>query len=38
MVNDSLCPSNTPVSVVYDDHKDEDGFLYIKYTGENTFG
>ena len=38
MVNNSLCPSNTPVSVIYDDHKDEDGFLYIKYTGENTFG
>tara|TARA_B100001094_G_scaffold193847_2_gene187718 strand:+ start:1669 stop:2013 length:345 start_codon:yes stop_codon:yes gene_type:complete len=38
MVNNSICPSNTPISVVYDDHKDQDGFLYIKYTSENTFG
>lgn len=26
------------MSGVYDDHKDEDGFLYITYSGENTFG
>lgn len=26
------------MSNVYDDHKDEDGFLYITYSGENTFG
>ena len=38
MVNNSICPSNTPVGVVYEDHKDKDGFLYIKYTNENTFG
>lgn len=23
---------------VYDEHKDEDGFLYVSYSGENTFG
>ena len=38
MVNNTICPSNTPICNVYNDHKDEDGFLYIKYTGENTFG
>jgi len=38
MVNGSLCPSNTPISVIYEDHKDKDGFLYIKYASENTFG
>ena len=38
MVNDTICPSNTPISVIYDDHKDNDGFLYITYTSENTFG
>ena len=26
------------MATVYDDHKDEDGFLYITYSGENTFG
>ena len=25
-------------SQVYDEHKDQDGFLYITYSGENTFG
>lgn len=23
---------------LYNKHKDEDGFLYVQYTGENTFG
>lgn len=23
---------------LYEQHKDEDGFLYIAYSGENTFG
>jgi len=32
-------PSNTSmISCVYDTHRDEDGFLYINYSGENTFG
>ena len=26
------------MSAVYDDHRDDDGFLYIAYSGENTFG
>ena len=26
------------MSDVYADHKDDDGFLYITYSGENTFG
>jgi hypothetical protein len=26
------------MSSVYEDHKDEDGFLYITYSGESTFG
>ena len=38
MVNNTVCPSNIPICNVYNDYKDEDGFLYIKYTGENTFG
>ena len=38
MVNNTVCPSNIPICNVYNDHKDKDGFLYVKYTGENTFG
>merc|ERR1711976_271467 len=26
------------MSIIYDRFKDEDGFLYITYSGENTFG
>ena len=38
-IHDKLLP---PVSelmeFIYSKHKDEDGFLYLTYTGENTFG
>ena len=39
-----LTPENFPfcaaamMSSIYDEHKDEDGFLYFTYSGENTFG
>lgn len=26
------------MSSIYDDKKDADGFLYVTYSGENTFG
>jgi GABA(A) receptor-associated protein len=26
------------MSAIYDEKKDEDGFLYVTYSGENTFG
>ena len=26
------------MSAIYEEMKDKDGFLYIKYSGENTFG
>ena len=38
MVNNALVPSNSTISDNYETHKDEDGFLYIIYTSENTFG
>ncbi|KAF3792653.1 Autophagy-related protein 8d [Nymphaea thermarum] len=26
------------MSTIYEEHKDDDGFLYMTYSGENTFG
>ena len=37
-VNNTLPPMTLLISQLYIEHKDEDGFLYIKYTGESTFG
>eukprot|EP00699_Malawimonas_sp_californiana_P001263 EC715228.1.p2 GENE.EC715228.1~~EC715228.1.p2 ORF type:complete len:138 (+),score=29.92 EC715228.1:49-414(+) len=37
-VNNVLPPTAALMSVLYDEQKDEDGFLYITYSGENTFG
>lgn len=36
--NNTLVNGPTPVVDVYNEHKDEDGFLYITFSGENTFG
>ena len=30
--------SSASMGQVYEEHKDDDGFLYIAYSGENTFG
>jgi len=30
--------SSALINVVYNDYKDDDGFLYVSYNGENTFG
>ena len=37
-VNNALLPANQPLSTVYQQRKDPDGFLYVLYSGENTFG
>jgi GABA(A) receptor-associated protein len=37
-VNNSLPSTASLMSQIYDEHKDEDGFLYVTYSGENTFG
>ena len=37
-VNGFIPSSSELISSVYEKHKDPDGFLYITYSGENTFG
>ena len=37
-VNNTIPPSSSLLSDIYEQHKDEDGFLYITYSGEQTFG
>ena len=37
-INNGLIPGNRSLSEIYSEYKDEDGFLYIVYTNENTFG
>ena len=38
LVNNILVSNNTTMADIYSEHKNEDGFLYITYTAENTFG
>ena len=37
-INNQMCISNQSLSEIYDKHKNDDGFLYITYSGENAFG
>lgn len=38
-VNDLVMPATSQLlSIMYTENCDEDGFLYIKYAGESTFG
>jgi hypothetical protein len=37
-VANSLLPAHQPVAAVYRQKQDSDGFLYVLYSGENTFG
>lgn len=36
--NNVLCNNSVLISEIYNTYKDKDGFLYIVYTSENTFG
>jgi GABA(A) receptor-associated protein len=38
IVNQTIPPSTSTLLDIYNQHKDLDGFLYIKYTYENVFG
>ena len=37
-INNKLFPITSMVGPIYDEHKDADGFLYITYCQESTFG
>lgn len=37
-VNNKMFPITSMVGNIYDDNKDSDGFLYVTYCQENTFG
>lgn len=37
-VNGMMVPTASDFSSLYDKHKDDDGFLYLNYSTENTFG
>ncbi|XP_019170127.1 PREDICTED: autophagy-related protein 8C-like isoform X1 [Ipomoea nil] len=37
-VNNTLPPTAALMSAIFEENKDEDGFLYMTYSGENTFG
>ncbi|KAK9464112.1 autophagy protein 8 [Lipomyces oligophaga] len=37
-VDEVLPPTAALMGLIYKEHKDDDGFLYITYSGENTFG
>ena len=36
--NNQLPPTSALMSSIYSEHNDPDGFLYISYAGENSFG
>tara|TARA_Y100000389_G_scaffold198055_1_gene233871 strand:+ start:164 stop:514 length:351 start_codon:yes stop_codon:yes gene_type:complete len=37
-INNHLASSSENLDVIYNKYKDEDGFMYVFYTSENTFG
>ena len=34
----TFLPCSASMGTIYAENKDEDGFLYVAYSGENTFG
>ena len=38
MVDNNMVTGSSNLSIVYADDQDDDGFLYVTYTTENTFG
>ena len=37
-IKNKVPSSSSLMSTIYSEYKDDDGFLYVKYSGENTFG
>ena len=37
-INNLIPPTSQKLLSAYDEYKDKDGFLYVCYSGENTFG
>ena len=37
-INNLIATTHSNIGTLYEDYKSEDGFLYITYAGENTFG
>ena len=37
-INNSLPPHSETIQTLYEKYRDNDGFLYLKYSFENTFG
>ena len=37
-INNKMVSGNTDIGQLYDYYRDSDGFLYIQYSKENTFG
>jgi GABA(A) receptor-associated protein len=37
-INNSIFSSNITINSIYDANKNEDGFLYVTYSKESTFG
>ena len=37
-INNILPPTSALMSQIYKEHKESCGLLYVKYSGENTFG
>ena len=34
----TMPPTGSSIGLIYEEHKDDDGFLYITYASESTFG
>lgn len=37
-INNTMPPTAALMSKIYNEHKDQDGFLYVTFSGESTFG